>query len=148
MVTRTHVFPAFAMTLAVARAMPFMSPHGRLNNTALFPTSNTTINSIYLHFPALQLAKLENTSCSSTRKGAHVYSEEYAIFNGFFAIMICVAICFPLGVCAISYVTRDRREKDGLHKVAETDLEEKEVGNKSSFPMSNWRRLGKEKVVG
>lgn len=148
MVTRMEVLTAFVLTLALAQATPFISPDGGpTNDTSLFPPNNTTTKSTYLPIPPLQLAKLNGTS-SSVKKGAKVYSQGYAIFNGLFAVMICLAIVIPLGICVIWYVTRAHEEKDVCPELAVTDFEGQKAELKPSFPMRVSRRLGKEKVVG
>jgi hypothetical protein len=101
--------------------LPASSP---TTDTALFTSSHTNTISTYPPSPPFQLAKLNMRSPSPVIKDAQVYSQDYAIFSGFLAVMICLAVATLLGVFAIWYVTRDRGEIDGVHEVAETDSEE------------------------
>jgi hypothetical protein len=127
--------------------MPFMSPDGRppVNITTLLPSSNTTTEPTIPLSPPIQLAKLTNSPCPS-RARTNVYSQEYAVFNGFFAVMIVLAIVFLLGVCAASYVARGWGDGDGAVELVDTDFERKVGDGRVLFPLRVWWRLGREKA--
>ena len=144
MTYQTSILTAFLLTMIVAPAMSLAYPNGNSQPTitsALPSTISTTIDSA-LHHPKLS----DNYPYPPT--GKQIYSREYDVFIGFLAVSICLAIIFPLAVCAALYFTREREEPEEVIELAETGTTGSE-GDKEvdSFPKRVWRRLRKNKAA-
>jgi hypothetical protein len=137
MITPMRLLTAFALTIALARAMP-------CNYTHSTPTSATS-NSTTFHLPPLQLAELNNTSSATATAN---YRYEYSLFNGFLAVAILMAVMYLAAACAVVYVVliRKRSGEDEEAEMDDAGTTGEEAG-KPSFLQKICGKFGKKETV-
>jgi hypothetical protein len=140
-----HLTTAFALTFTVVQAMPCNHTYSNTTNGTYsnFTNGTTNTNTTFPLFPSLLAAKLDDPSELPSTVN---YSKQYAVFNGFFAVAILMAVLYLIGACAILYVTLIRKQPDEVVGEVEMDDAGKtgEEAGKPSFFEKIKMRLGKK----